>query len=171
VNKLSQEKEKGRIVVRALITGGAASGGPPIGPAVGPTGINIKDVVDAVNEKTMLFKGLTVPVRIECDPETKQFEIFVETPSTASLLLKELGIEKGSVNSSEQKSGDLTLEQVITVTKAKKDIFLAKTFKNAVKTVIGTALSIGATVEGSDPKEIQKRIDAGDYDDKIQEEI
>ena len=171
MNKLSKEKEKTRIVVRALITGGAASGGPPIGPAVGPTGINIKDVVDAVNEKTMLFKGLTVPVRIECDPETKQFEIFVETPSTASLLLKELGIEKGSVNSSEQKSGDLTLEQVITVTNAKKDIFLAKNFKNAVKTVLGTALSIGATVEGSNPRDIQKRIDAGEFDDKIQGEM
>ena len=44
----------------------------------------------------MVFKGLTVPVRIECDPETKQFDIFVETPSTASLLLKEAGVEKGS---------------------------------------------------------------------------
>jgi large subunit ribosomal protein L11 len=171
VNKLSKEKEKTRIIVRALITGGAASGGPPIGPAVGPTGINIKDVVDAVNEKTMLFKGLTVPVRIECDPETKQFEIFVETPSTASLLLKELGVEKGSVNSSEEKSGDLTLDQVLSVANAKKDIFLAKNFKNAVKSVLGTALSIGATVEGSDPREIQKGIDAGDYDDKIQGEM
>jgi len=160
-----------KIVVKALVTGGAASGGPPIGPAVGPTGINIKDVVDAVNEKTMLFKGLTVPVRIECDPVTKQFEIFVETPSTASLLLKELGIEKGSINSSEQKSGDLTLEQVIAVTNAKKDIFLARTFKNAVKTVLGTALSIGATVEGSNPRDMQKRIDAGEYDDKIQGEM
>jgi len=168
---VSSEKEKTRVVVRALITGGAASGGPPIGPAVGPTGINIKDVVDAVNEKTMLFKGLTVPVRIECDPVTKQFEIFVETPSTASLLLKELGIEKGSINSSEQKSGDLSLEQVISVTNAKKDIFLSKTFKNAVKTVIGTALSIGATVEGSNPRDIQKRIDAGEFDDKIQGEM
>ncbi len=160
-----------KVVVKALVTGGSASGGPPIGPAVGPTGINIKDVVDAVNEKTMLFKGLTVPVRIECDPETKQFEIFVETPSTASLLLKELGVEKGSINSSEQKSGDLTLEQVIAVTNAKKDIFLARTFKNAVKTVLGTALSIGATVEGSNPRDMQKRIDAGEYDDKIQGEM
>jgi len=159
------------VIVRALITGGAASGGPPIGPAVGPTGINIKDVVDAVNEKTMLFKGLTVPVRIECDPETKQFEIFVETPSTASLLLKELGIEKGSINSSENKAGDLTLEQVINVVNAKKDIFLAKTFKNAVKSVLGTALSVGATVEGEDPRVVQKKIDAGDYDDKIKGEI
>ena len=103
-----------KVVVKALVTGGSASGGPPIGPAVGPTGINIKDVVDAVNEKTMLFKGLTVPVRIECDPETKQFEIFVETPSTASLLLKELGVEKGSINSSEKKSGDLTSINAVT---------------------------------------------------------
>ena len=119
----------------------------------------------------MLFKGLTVPVRIECDPETKQFEIFVETPSTASLLLKELGIEKGSINSSEKKAGDLTLEQVINVTNAKKDIFLSKTFKNAVKTVLGTALSVGATVEGNDPRVVQKRIDNGDYDDRIKGEI
>jgi large subunit ribosomal protein L11 len=170
VKNVSKEKEKTRVIVRALITGGAASGGPPIGPAVGPTGINIKDVVDAVNEKTMLFKGLTVPVRIECDPETKQFEIFVETPSTASLLLKELGIEKGSINSSEEKAGDLTIEQVVNVANAKKDIFLARTFKNAVKSVLGTALSIGVTIEGEDPRLVQKKIDDGDYDDRIKEE-
>ena len=127
--------------------------------------------MDAVNEKTMLFKGLTVPVRIECDPETKQFEIFVETPSTASLLLKELGVEKGSSNSSEEKIGDLTLEQVVNVTNAKKDIFLDKTFKTAVKTVIGTVLSIGATIEGEDPRVIQKKIDNGEYEDKIKGEM
>ena len=159
--------EKGKVTVKALVTGGAASGGPPIGPAVGPTGINIKDVVDAVNEKTMMFKGLTVPVRIECDPETKQFEIFVETPSTASLLLKEMGAEKGSSSCAEDKIGNLSLDQVINVTEGKKDIFLDKTFKAAVKTVLGTALSIGATVEGEDPRVIQQRIDNGDYDDKI----
>ncbi len=127
--------------------------------------------MDAVNEKTMLFKGLTVPVRIECDPETKQFEIFVETPSTASLLLKELGVEKGSSNSSEEKIGDLTLEQVVNVANAKKDIFLDKTFKTAVKTVIGTVLSIGATIEGEDPRVIQKKIDNGEYEDKIKGEM
>ena len=128
-------------------------------------------MVDAVNEKTMVFKGLTVPVRIECDPETKQFEIFVETPSTASLLLKELGVEKGSSSSSENKIGNLTIEQVKTVANAKKDIFLDKTFKTSVKTVLGTALSIGVTVEGEDPRVIQKRIEDGEYDDKIKEEM
>ena len=163
--------EKGKVIVKALVTGGAASGGPPIGPAVGPTGINIKDVVDEVNEKTMMFRGLTVPVRIECDPETKKFEIFVETPSTASLLLKEIGAEKGSANTPTDIIGNLELDQVVNVAKSKKDIFFDKTFKNAVKTVLGTALSIGATVEGEDPRIIQKKIDEGDYDDKIVEEM
>jgi large subunit ribosomal protein L11 len=162
--------QKGKVVVKALVTGGSASGGPPIGPAVGPTGINIKDVVDEVNAKTMIFKGLTVPVRIECDPETKQFEIFVETPSTASLLLKELGAEKGSAANIEQKIGDLSLEQVINVTRAKKEIYMDRTFKKSIKSVLGTALSIGATVEGQDPRVIQKKIDGGEYDDRIKEE-
>jgi large subunit ribosomal protein L11 len=158
-------------VVRALVTGGSASGGPPIGPAIGPTGINIKDVVDVVNEKTMIFKGLTVPVRIECDPETKEFEIYVETPSTASLLLKELGVEKGSGSCIEQKIGNLSLEQIQNVAKAKQEKFLEKTFKFSIKTILGTALSIGATVEGEDPRLIQERIDAGEYDDRIKEEV
>ena len=161
--------EKGKVVVKALVTGGAASGGPPIGPAVGPTGINIKDVVDAVNEMTMVFKGLTVPVRIECDPETKLFEIFVETPSTASLLLKEAGAEKGSSNPSEEKIGDLTLDQIINVVEGKKAIFLEKTYKAAVKTVLGTALSVGVTIEGQDPRVIQQQIDDGEHDVKLNE--
>ena len=119
----------------------------------------------------MIFKGLTVPVRIECDPETKQFEIFIETPSTASLLLKEAGVEKGSSASAENIIGNLTLEQIIKVVEAKKDKFLDKNFKTAAKTVLGTALSIGITVEGEDPREIQKRIENGEYDDKIKGEL
>ncbi len=163
--------KKGIVVVKALVTGGSASGGPPIGPAVSPTGINIKDVIDAVNEKTMAYVGLTVPVRIECDPETKEFKIFVETPSTASLLLKEAAVEKGSSSPGEDIVGNVTLEQVLNVTNAKKEIFLDKTYKSCVKTVIGTALSVGITVEGENPKVIQKRIDEGEYDEKITGEV
>ena len=57
------------------------------------------------------------------------------------------------------------------VANAKKDIFLDKTFKTAVKTVIGTVLSIGATIEGEDPRVIQKKIDNGEYEDKIKGEM
>ena len=117
-----------------------------------------------------MFRGITVPVRIECDPETKKFEIFVETPATASLLLKELGVEKGSSNAREEKIGNLTLDQVIEVAKSKRDILLDKTLSKAVKTVLGTALSVGATVEGEDPRIIQSRIENGEYDNKIKED-
>jgi large subunit ribosomal protein L11 len=119
----------------------------------------------------MMFKGLTVPVRIECNTETKKFEIFVETPSTASLLLKEIGAEKGSDNAAEKKIGNLTIQQVMEVARSKKDRFLDKTFKNSVKTVLGTALSIGATVEGENPKIIQQRIDEGQYNELLKEEM
>ena len=119
----------------------------------------------------MVFKGLTVPVRIECDPETKMFEIFIETPSTASLILKEAGAEKGSGDPGEEKIGNLSLEQIMNVVDGKKNIFLDKTYKNAIKTVLGAALSVGVTVEGEDPRTIQKRIDAGEYDDRIKGEM
>ena len=112
-----------------------------------------------------------MPVRIVCDPETKQFEIFVETPSTASLLLKELGAEIGSKSPGEEIIGDLSIDQIMNVANAKKDIFLEKTFKSCVKTVIGTALSIGATVDGQNPIDVQKAIDNGEYDNLIKEEV
>jgi large subunit ribosomal protein L11 len=118
-----------------------------------------------------MFKGLTVPVRIECDTETKKFQIFVETPSTASLLLKEMGAEKGRESAVEKKIGNLSLQQIIEVTRSKKDKFLDRTFKNAVKTVLGTALSIGATVEGENPRLIQQRIDEGQYAELFKEEM
>ena len=127
--------------------------------------------MDEINKQTIIFKGLAVPVRIECNPETKQFEIFIETPSTASLLLKEVGAEKGSSSSSEEKIGNLTLEQIQNVVNAKKDKFLDKTYKKSIKTVLGTALSVGLTVEGEDPRIIQKRIDNGEYNDKIKGEM
>jgi large subunit ribosomal protein L11 len=119
----------------------------------------------------MVFRGLTVPVRIECDPETKQFEIFIETPSTASLLLKEVGAEKGSSEPSENKIGNLMLDDVLKIVEAKKDKFLEKTVKAAVKSILGTALSVGLTIEGEDPREIQRRIEDGEYDDKIRGEL
>ncbi len=119
----------------------------------------------------MMFRGLTVPVRIECNPSTKEFKIFVDTPSTASLLLKEVGAEKGTSAPGEEPTGDITFEQLLNVVEGKKSIFLEKTYKTAVKSVLGTALSCGVTVDGESAKVIQKRIDDGEYDDKIKGEL
>jgi len=158
-----------KVEFTALVVGGKASGGPPIGSTVSPTGINIKDVVDAINEKTQAFKGLNVPVRIILNTVDKSFEIIVETPSTSSLLLKEAGVEKGSGAAGTENVGDITLDQVLNVANMKKDKLLAKSLKSMIKSILGTCLSIGLLVEGQNPKEIQKNIDKGLYDDKFKE--
>ena len=61
-------------------------------------------------------------------------------------------------------------EQVMNVAKAKREKYMDKTFKKSIKSVLGTALSIGATVEGLDPRVIQKKVEEGEYDDRIKEE-
>ncbi|WP_175058948.1 50S ribosomal protein L11 [Thermococcus sp. 2319x1] len=152
-------------IVEVLVEGGKATPGPPLGPAIGPLGLNVKQVVDKINEATKDFAGMQVPVKIIVDPVTRQFEIEVGTPPVSQLIKKELGLEKGSSEPTRNIVGDLTMEQVIRIAKAKKQQMLAADLKAAAKEVIGTALSMGVTVEGKDPREVQKEIDEGVYDE------
>lgn len=151
-------------VVEVLVEGGKATPGPPLGPAIGPLGLNVKQVVDRINEATKDFVGMQVPVKIIVDPVTRQFEIEVGTPPVSQLIKKELGLEKGSSEPVRTIVGNLTMEQVIKIARAKKQQMLAADLKAAAKEVIGTALSMGVTVEGKDPREVQKEIDEGVYD-------
>ncbi len=155
--------------ISALVEGGKASGGPPIGPAVGPTGVPIKDVVDSINEKTKDFKGLKVPVTILVNTEDRTFEIKVSTPMVSALLFKELGIEKGSGEPTSNFVGDLSFDQILTITNMKRDNLNALDLKTSVKTIIGTAYSCGITIDGKTAKEVLKEINEGLFDDKIKE--
>ncbi len=154
-------------VIEALVDGGKATAGPPLGPALGPLGVNIMEVVKAINEKTKAFQGMKVPVKVVVDPNTKSFEITVGTPPTSALIKKELGIEKGSGDARKTKVGNLTMEQVKRIADMKKDSLLGKDMKSRVKEVIGTCQSMGITVEGKNPKDILKEIDEGKYDDVL----
>ena len=82
--------------ISALVTGGEASAGPPLGPALGPIGVNVLQVVNMINEKTKDFLGMKVPVKVEVDTETKKFTVEVGVPPTAALISKEANITKGS---------------------------------------------------------------------------
>ena len=82
--------------ISSLVTGGEASAGPPLGPALGPMGVNIMEVISAINEKTNEFKGMKIPVTVSVDSETKKWEIEVGIPSASALILKEANIQKGS---------------------------------------------------------------------------
>jgi len=153
--------------IEALVEGGKATAGPPLGPALGPLGINIMEVINTINEKTKHFEGMKVPVKVIVDPKTKKFEIQVGTPPASALILKELKAEKGSGAPSTHKIGNLTIDQVIKIAKMKYEGLLGKDLKNKAKEIIGTCVSMGVRVEGKDPREVQKEIDEGKYDAKF----
>ncbi len=150
--------------VRVMIEGGKATPGPPLGPTLSPLRVNVMEVVKAINEATKEFEGLTVPVEIIVDTATRKFEIKVGIPTTTALLLKEVGAKQPPGDPAHQKIGDLPIEKIIRIALIKKEQLTAKTLRAAVKTILGSARSIGITVDGKDPKIVQKEIDEGLYD-------
>lgn len=153
-------------VVKVLVEGGKASAGPPIGSTLGPLGINISKVVEQINEKTKAFAGMNVPIKIIVNLETKEFEIQVGTPPTSQLIKKEAGIEKGA-GDQKTKVGDLKFKQVVKIAKLKLPQSLAKDLRGAVKEVLGVCVSMGVTIEGKNPKEVQREIDEGKWDESL----
>jgi large subunit ribosomal protein L11 len=153
--------------IEVLVEGGKATPGPPLGPALGPLGVNVIQIVNAINEKTKSFEGMKVPVKVTIDPKTKGFDIRVGTPPTSALVLKEIGAERGSGATKTTKAGNITIDQAIKIANMKEDSLLGKTLKKRVLEIIGACVSIGVAVEGREPKDVQKDIIAGKFDDKL----
>ena len=150
--------------VELLVNGGQANAGPPLGPALGPLGVNTMTVVTKINELTKDYAGMKVPVKVAVDIETKSFEVTIGTPTASALIVSELKIEKGSGNPNTEKVGNLSMEQVVRVAKMKRPQLLSQTLKSAAKEMLGTCVSMGVTVEGKDPREVQREIDEGSYE-------
>ena len=111
--------------VELLVNGGQANAGPPLGPALGPLGVNVMMIVNKINEVTKDYAGMKVPVKVVVDPETKEFEVTVGTPTASALIVSELKIEKGSGTPHSQKVGNLTIDQVMRIAKIKRSELLA----------------------------------------------
>ncbi len=153
--------------VEALIEGGKATAAPPLGPALGPLGVNIGQVVAEINKKTESFRGMQVPVKVIVDTDTKEFEIRVGTPPTSQLILKGAGVEKGAHNPLAEKIADLKIEQIIKIAKMKESSLSGKDTKAKVKQVIGTCNSMGVLVEAMPAKEAIKAVEQGKFDREI----
>jgi len=153
--------------ISALVTGGQASAGPPLGPSLGPMGVNIMEVINTINEKTKDFEGMKVPVTVSVDPETKKWEIEIGIPSAAALILKEAGIQKGSGTSGASWVGDIGVDEIVKVAKTKFEKSYANSLKSAAKEIVGTCLCLGIKVEGKSPKEFTAEINAGKWDEKF----
>jgi len=156
--------------VEVLINGGEATAGPPLGPALGPMGVNVLMIVNKINELTKAYSGMKVPVKVIVDVETKAFEVEIGTPTTSALIVKELRIEKGSATTKTQKAGNMTIDQALRIAQMKISGSYSKSLKSCVKEVLGTCVSMGVTVEGKEPKEIIDAIERGIHDQLFKEE-
>jgi len=149
--------------VEALVDGGKATAGPPLGPALGPKGVNIGQIIAKINEKTKSFEGMKVPVKILINAD-KTFDIKVGTPPMSALIKAELKIPAGSADAKTTKVGNLTLAQARKVAAQKQDSLLGANEQARVSEVAGNCVSCGVTIDGKDPKVFQKDLKAGVYD-------
>jgi large subunit ribosomal protein L11 len=155
--------------IEVLVPGGQANPGPPLGPELGPTPVDVQAVVQDINDQTEAFDGTEVPVTVEYDDDGS-FEIEVGVPPTAELIKDEAGFDTGSGEPQETFVADLSVDQVTQIAEQKQTDLLAYDIKNAAKEVVGTCTSLGVTIEGNDPREFKQRIDDGEYDDHFADE-
>ena len=156
--------------IEVLVPGGQANPGPPLGPELGPTPVDVQAVVSEINEQTAAFDGTEVPVTVEYDDDGS-FSIDVGVPPTAALVKDELGFETGSGVPQEDFVADASVEQIKKIAAQKLPDLLAYDLKGAAKEVVGTCTSLGVTIEGENPREFKEKVDAGEYDDVFAEEV
>lgn len=152
--------------IEVLVAGGQADPGPPLGPELGPTPVDVQAVVQEINDQTEAFDGTEVPVTIEYEDDGS-FSIEVGVPPTAALVKDEAGFETGSGEPQEDFVADLSIEQLKTIAEQKKPDLLAYDTRNAAKEVAGTCASLGVTIEGEDARTFKQRVEDGDYDDAL----
>ncbi|MBI4176726.1 MAG: 50S ribosomal protein L11 [Candidatus Aenigmarchaeota archaeon] len=140
--------------VDAMVEGGKASAGPPLGPALGPLGVNIGKVIAEINSKTKDLAGIKVPVKVTVDTGTKEFSISVGTPPVSALIKKEIGLQKGSGFAGNARAGDVSTEQVKKVARLK----FGSDAPGFVSQVMGTCRSMGITVDKGQLDEGEKKL-------------
>ncbi len=149
--------------IKVLVEGGKATAGAPLGPAMGPLGVNIGEIVAKINERTKQYAGMKVPVTIEVD-KAKNVDIMVGAPPTSALITKEMGAQKGGANQKTDTAGNLSMEQVKKLALMKAESVNSVSLRSQVREIIGTCNSMAVTIEGRRAKEVQKEISDGKWD-------
>ncbi len=146
------------MILRLVIDAGDMKPSPAISQKLGPLGINLGKLIQDINKATASFKGIRVPVAVDIDTKTKNFKAEVGTPATSELLKRELGLEKGSGTPNTIKVANASLEQIVAIAKIKQEGMLVNDFKAAVKSVLGSCISLGILVENREAKEIAQEL-------------
>ena len=143
------KKKLPTVQIKLQVKAGEANPSPPVGPALGQHGVNIMEFCKSFNAQTQkVEKGLVLPVVISVYAD-KSFTFVIKTPPASILLLKAAGIPKGSANPLKNKVGKVTLSQIEEIVKLKQPDLTAADMKAAMRTIAGTARSMGIQVEGN----------------------
>jgi len=133
--------------IKLQIPAGAATPAPPVGPALGQAGVNIMDFVKNFNARTASQAGLIIPVVITVYAD-RSYTFITKTPPAAILLAKAAGVEKGSGEPNRKKVGKVSRAQVEEIAKTKMPDLNAASLETAIKTIEGTARSMGLEIQG-----------------------
>ncbi|ORZ40411.1 ribosomal protein L11 [Catenaria anguillulae PL171] len=150
-------------IITLRVTGGEVAGGSALAPKIGPLGLSPKKVGDDIAKATQAYKGLRVTVQLTV--QNRQAAISV-VPTASSLVigaLKEPPRDRKKEKNIKH-SGNLTLDAIIDVARQMRPKSMARTLTGTVKEILGTAFSVGCTVDGMSPKEVQEKIDAGEIE-------
>ena len=140
--------------------GGEAAGASSLAPKVGPLGLSAKKIADDCAKATQDFKGIRVTVKLTIKNRQAQIEV---VPTAASLIVKALAEPERDRKKEKniKHSGNITLDQVYDISRAMRAKSMALTFTGTVKEILGTCVSVGCTVDGASPKDLQSQIDEG----------
>ena len=133
-------------VVKIQLEAGKANPAPPVGTALGPTGVNIMQFCKEYNALTQGQSGMIIPVEISIY-EDRSFSLVTKTPPAANLIKKEIGLKKGSGEPNKKKVGTISREKIKSIAELKMKDMSAANVEAAMKTIEGTAKSMGVTVE------------------------
>ena len=155
--------KKVKSIIKLHVTGGQANPAPPVGPALGQHGVNIMEFCKSFNEKTKDRQGLVLPVVISVH-EDKSFLFIIKSPPCSVLLKRACGIAKASPQPNKEKMGKVTKAQVREIAKTKMKDLNASSIETAMRTIEGTARSMGIEVgdiKDGDPNKEDKTISEG----------
>ena len=152
--------------IEVLVPGGEADPGPPLGPELGPTPVDVQSVVQEINDETAAFDGTEVPVTVSYEDDGS-FDIEIGVPPTAELIKDEAGFDTGGGGAQGEFGANLTVDQIIQIAEQKQSDLRSYDLQSAAKEVVGTWTALGVTIEDEDPREFKERLDDGEYDDRF----
>ncbi|MBT3261948.1 50S ribosomal protein L11 [Candidatus Woesearchaeota archaeon] len=155
------------IKIKLMIEGGKASTTPAMAQTLGPLKMDMQGILKDVNEKTMTYKGLKVPVELDVDEKAKTYTITVKSPPASELIKNEIGIKTGSGEPEKKKVGNISVEQLIKVAKMKMESLFSVDLRASMRAVAGTCNSVGVLIEGNISSKFNELLAEGKYNSII----